>query len=290
MPKAPTKLAVQQPLMDGETASQHFRAWLNEVSRFMPIVGSGTPEGVVEALQYAHYIDESDPDQPAHWWKMLPDIGGERSRGWVNAEALDSLVVEAFDAGTITAGSLVLDDNDSLSLVGDATVWDDLRTSLIGRRLNSVAGTVSYDYAENVVVFAASGGITDTNDTAVWNFQLPHGVKLSELRVHMHYEQEDATNRTFTLRYRIQNNGETKETSWTTVTADTDDSAFPYPGSGTINNILSIVAIDLSGAGLSSIIQCQMTRTDAETGTVKVSFVDAHYEKDALGSRLEFVK
>jgi hypothetical protein len=177
-----------------------------------------------------------------------------------------------------------------IKLESDSTVWNDLRTSLIGRRLNSTAGTVSYDYSENVVEFAANGGITDENDTAVWNFQLPHDAKYTTLRVHMHYEQEDATNRTFTLRYRIQNNGETKATSWTTVTADTDDSAFPYV-SGTLNQILSIVDIDISDAGLSSIIQCQMTRTDTESGTVKVSFVDAHYEIDQVGgSDDEFVK
>ena len=296
MPKPPTKLAVQQPMLDGDTAAQHFRTWLNEVSRFTPIVDSGTPEGVVEALQYAHYIDESDPNTPAHWWKLLPEVGGDRSKGWVNAQSLESLIVNGVilasdvTADEMTSGSLTLHQDDSLQLEGDATAWDDLRTSLIGRRLNSTAGTVDYDYSENAVVFSGNGGITDTRDTVVFNFQLPHDAKPSELRVHMHYEQEDDTNRTFTLRYRIQVNGETKATSWTTVTADTDDSAFPYPGSGTINNILSIVSIDISNAGLSAVVECQMTRTDTESGAVNVNFIDAHYEKDALGSRSEFVK
>lgn len=181
--------------------------------------------------------------------------------------------------------------SETVKLTDNGTTWNDLRTSLIGRRLNSTAGTVSYDYTENAVVFAANGGITDSNDTAVWNFQLPHNVAFTTFRIHMHFEQEDATNRTFTLRYRIQSNGEAKTTAWTTVTADTDDSAFTYT-SGTLNQILSIVSIDISsGVGLSDIIQCQMTRTDSQSGTVKVTFVDAHYEIDQIGgSDSEFVK
>jgi len=283
MPNPPLKPNVLQPLLEKDlTAAQHHRQWLNEISRYAPIVGDGSPEGVVEAPQYSVYIDESAPSLPIVYRKMLASVGSDRAQGWIEESVFRDITAE-----TILSGSITLTGNDAVQLTGDGTVWDDLRTSLIGRRLNSVAGTVTYDYAENAVVFAANGGIADTNDTAVWNFQLPHSAKLSTLAVHMHYEQEDATNRTFTLRYRIQNNGEAKTTGWTTVTADTDDSVFTYV-SGTLNNILSIVDIDISGASLSSIIQCQMTRTDAESGTVKVTFVDGHFEKRGLGSGTEF--
>jgi len=108
MSKGPTKLAVQQPLMDGETAAQHFRTWLNEVSQYVPIVDSGTPEGVVAADQYQHYIDEADPSLPVHYWKMLSDISGDKTRGWVSMGVdapTDTEVPDQVSSAEKTAGT-----------------------------------------------------------------------------------------------------------------------------------------------------------------------------------------
>ena len=86
---------------------------------------------------------------------------------------------------------------------GDPAVnvgWDDLATSLIGRRLFSNLGAVDYNYAENAIAFSANGDITKDNDCVIWNLQKPHGTKASStLNMHFHYEQTDSTAREFTL-------------------------------------------------------------------------------------------
>lgn len=286
MPKERTKLAVTQPLVERDaTAAQHFRTWINNVSGFVPIVGSGSPEGSIEAVQYAVYVDETTPAAPVVYRKMLAEVGGDRSKGWVSGIGSDSIAVDEL---TVT-GDLVMSGG-TLIFTGDSTVWDDIQTSLIGRRLASTSGTVTYDYAENTVVFAPSGSITNTNDTVVFNLQLPHGTKIpSTMQLHMHYEQDTATSRTMTVRYRIQNNGSAKTATWTTTTAVTTNSAFPYT-SGTLNNILPLASIDLTGASLSAVVQVQMTRTDSNTGNLHALFVDAHIEKDQIGSDEEYVK
>lgn len=168
--------------------------------------------------------------------------------------------------------------------------WDDIQNSLIGRRLSSSSGTVAYNYAENTVDFSSGGSVTNTNDTVVWNIQLPHGTKPdSELKLHIHFEQSDAVNRTMTVRYRIQNNGQQKASAWTTVSANTDDAVWTWT-TGTLNNILALATIDLTGASLSATVQFQMTRTDALTGVLPVVFADCHVERDMLGSSQEFIR
>lgn len=274
MPQDPTKYPAVQPLAESEgTPSRPFQTWERRVSKSVPIVGEGSPEGVVEAAQYSEYWDETTPTAPVLYRKMLAEIGGDRSKGWVSALAMDSL--------TLTG-------NDSLKLTGDATAWDDIQTSLIGRRLASSSGTVAYNYTENTVDFSGGGTITNINDTVVFNLQTRHAtLEDSSLHLHMHFAQSDATVRTMTVRYRIQDNGEQKTTAWTTVTADTDDAVWTWT-TGTLNNILSLATIDLTGVGLSAVVQIQATRSDSNGGLLPVTFIDAHYEIDSLGSNNEF--
>ncbi len=59
-----------------------FKAWVREVTKLNPIIGTGTPEGVVTADQYSLYIDEAVPLTPVEYRKMLPNIGGDDSQGW----------------------------------------------------------------------------------------------------------------------------------------------------------------------------------------------------------------
>jgi len=174
---------------------------------------------------------------------------------------------------------------------GDSTTWDDLVTSLIGLRLSSVAGKVNYNYDENAVVFQPGGSIANAVDRVIFSMQYPHAsVVDGELRLHMHMEQPDATARQFTTQYRIQNNGSAKTTSWTTVIRNTTDNvAFTYV-SGTLNQIIKLAEVDMTGMGISSTIQFRLARTDSETGDILGTFVDSHVERDTHGSRQEYVK
>jgi len=72
-----------QPITEADgTISQVFRTWALQVSNSLPLIGIGTPEGVVTAPQYSLYIDEAVPLTPVQYRKMLPDVTGDRSKGW----------------------------------------------------------------------------------------------------------------------------------------------------------------------------------------------------------------
>lgn len=83
MTQSTAKLNASQPIVDpGGTMSQVFRAWAALISNQTPIISTGSPEGVVEAPQYSLYIDEAVPLTPVQYRKMLPEIGGDRRKGW----------------------------------------------------------------------------------------------------------------------------------------------------------------------------------------------------------------
>ena len=83
MPQDQTQLSVAQPIIEDDgTISQIMRTWAKRVSNELRIVGTGSPEGVVEASQYTEYVDEAVPAVPVRYLKMLPEIGGDRTQGW----------------------------------------------------------------------------------------------------------------------------------------------------------------------------------------------------------------
>lgn len=83
MPQTPLNINASQPIIDDDkTMSQLFRSWQLLVSNSVPIVNTGSPEGVIEAPQYSLYIDEAVPASPVQYRKMLPEIGGDRTKGW----------------------------------------------------------------------------------------------------------------------------------------------------------------------------------------------------------------
>lgn len=78
------KLNVAQPIVEANgTMSQPFRQWTQEASLAIPIIGTGSPEGVVEARQYSLYLDESGISGAIQYRKMQPSIAGDRTKGWV---------------------------------------------------------------------------------------------------------------------------------------------------------------------------------------------------------------
>jgi hypothetical protein len=80
------KLNVGQPIVEANgTMSQAFRQFTQETSLSIPIVGTGSPEGVIEAVQYSLYLDDSGSAGAIQYRKMLPSIGGDRKKGWILA-------------------------------------------------------------------------------------------------------------------------------------------------------------------------------------------------------------
>ena len=78
------RLNVGQPIVqDDGTMAQSFRQFTQDASLSIPIVGSGSPEGVIEAAQYSLYLDSSGGASAIQYRKMQPQIGGDRTKGWV---------------------------------------------------------------------------------------------------------------------------------------------------------------------------------------------------------------
>ena len=78
------RLNVGQPIVqDDGTMSQAFRQFTQDASLSIPIVGTGSPEGVIEAAQYSLYLDSSGGASAIQYRKMQPQIGGDRTKGWV---------------------------------------------------------------------------------------------------------------------------------------------------------------------------------------------------------------
>lgn len=212
---------------------------------------------------------------------------------------IDSIVngkipFDHFIAGDYGAGNYTeIETDGSIGRYGDATTWDDLVGGLIGSRLNSTAGKVDYNYDENTITFQKGGSITNINDCIVSSFQYPHKAKVgtgATLNFHMHWEQPDSLDYEFTFRYRIQNNGSAKNTTWTDVVVSTNTNDIYSYTSGTMNQITKLVDIDMSGANISSTIQWRLARTDTQTPDIEVTFLDAHYETTTDGSRTEYTK
>lgn len=181
--------------------------------------------------------------------------------------------------------------NGTLVFHGTATVWNDISSSLIGRRLFSTTGTVDYDYDENAIVFSQGGSITSQDDRIGFSLQLPHGAMLGagrNLKFHVHWVQENTTDMEFTVRYRVQANGAATTATWTTATASTNtNNVFTYT-SGSLNQITPLVDIPLTAATISSVVEIQFTRTDSNGGTLAAKFADCHVEIEKVGSDNEF--
>lgn len=180
-----------------------------------------------------------------------------------------------------------------LQMQGDATVWEDITFPLAAYRLEAVTGTLQYNYSNLSITMSPSGTLGTDADTLIFTVQLPHKAKIdSLLRVHIHWEQAANSAYEFDVRYRVQNNGEAKASSWSaTTTVEMANNVFSYTA-GTIIQITRLIDIDLDaeGANMSSLIQFQLTRSDSVVGDIEAIAVDAHYEIDQLGSDQEYVK
>ena len=79
-------LNVSQPIVgDNGTMERPFQDWATLVTKLLPYTGAGSPETVVEAVQYSHYYDTTGGASAIHYIKMLSDIGSDKSQGWVLA-------------------------------------------------------------------------------------------------------------------------------------------------------------------------------------------------------------
>lgn len=78
-----TELPATRPLLtDDLKLNKESRAFFAELYERMPIVGSGSPEGVETARRGRIYYDVDGATGTTTYIKRQPDIGGDTSKGW----------------------------------------------------------------------------------------------------------------------------------------------------------------------------------------------------------------
>jgi hypothetical protein len=60
-----------------------FQKQMNRYETAFPIVGAGDPNGVVEGTYLQLYVNITGTTGSIDWRKMLPDVGGDKTLGWV---------------------------------------------------------------------------------------------------------------------------------------------------------------------------------------------------------------
>ena len=79
-----TPLNRNQKIIDeNDQLTDRFREWQLAVSRLAIITGTGSPEGVVSAIQTQQYMDLSGTTGSISYIKRDADIGGDTSLGWI---------------------------------------------------------------------------------------------------------------------------------------------------------------------------------------------------------------
>lgn len=72
------------PIVDGRgLMTDQFQRWVELITRNDLLIGTGSPEGVVEATQGQEYMDRTGVAGAIKYIKKDADIAGDRTKGWV---------------------------------------------------------------------------------------------------------------------------------------------------------------------------------------------------------------
>jgi hypothetical protein len=79
-----TEISFDRPVVqdDGSLTLQS-RTFFKTIINQALIIGTGSPEGVVEAEQGANYMDDAGTASNLEYRKQKDNIGGDKSLGWV---------------------------------------------------------------------------------------------------------------------------------------------------------------------------------------------------------------
>ena len=79
-----TQLNSNIPLFDKDLGmSRRLEEWTRGVTLLDPILGTGSPEGVIEAIPPRFYVDTAAGTGSILYVKRDADIAGDRTMGWI---------------------------------------------------------------------------------------------------------------------------------------------------------------------------------------------------------------
>ena len=83
MPSIPTP-SFDLPIVDKEgMMTDAFQRWITQMTNLDLIVGTGTPEGAVEAFVGREYMDDVGTTGSIKYIKRDSDIAGDKTKGWI---------------------------------------------------------------------------------------------------------------------------------------------------------------------------------------------------------------
>ena len=72
------------PIVDGEGVMDDvYQRWVTQITALDLIIGTGSPEGVIEATVGRAYMDNTGATGSLLYMKRDADIGGDRTQGWI---------------------------------------------------------------------------------------------------------------------------------------------------------------------------------------------------------------
>jgi len=83
LPDIPVPQQFQAIVDDQGNMQRPFQIWVEQMTDLDIIVGTGSPEGVVEARQTREYMDDAGTAGSIKYIKKLDDVAGDKSLGWI---------------------------------------------------------------------------------------------------------------------------------------------------------------------------------------------------------------
>lgn len=206
-------------------------------------------------------------------------------------------------SGALLIGSSVsytqIDADGTLTLVGAATAWDDLRVEPTVRG----AGTKVPSYTAwkgGLFAYAFDNAVLASEKEINFKIQMPHAWAAgTNIHIHIHWTPSATGSATekveWGLEYNLANVNGTFSSTNTTITAS--DPVNPPSTTPTVDThyLTEFAEIDMTGYSLSTFVLGRLYRAssstgDTYTGTAYLIGIDAHYQIDSFGSRDELSK
>lgn len=67
---------------ENRKSTQEFNSWTSEVTRALIIIGTGSPDGLIDAAQGQLYMDQDGATGTLLYIKKLAGIGNDSTLGW----------------------------------------------------------------------------------------------------------------------------------------------------------------------------------------------------------------
>jgi hypothetical protein len=71
------------PISREGVMEDEFQRWTEQVTQLDLLIGSGSPEGVIEATVGREYMDDTGTAGSIKYIKRDADIAGDRTKGWI---------------------------------------------------------------------------------------------------------------------------------------------------------------------------------------------------------------